>query len=81
VSSDIYDMKQAPDENGRKNSAVSQRRNEYLRATGGEVVPHRRHHHHHSQNSQSSGWIAALFGLGVLALLVAGAVWWLVSKR
>jgi len=75
-------MKPGPNESRGKSRAVSQRRDEYLRATGGEIVPHRRHHrHHHGRHRQSSGWTVALFGLGVLALLIAGVLWWLMSQR
>lgn len=79
MSTDIYEVKVVPEKNRKKHQAVSQRRDEYLRATGGEAVPHRRHRHHHASHRQSSGWIFALFGLGMLALLVAGALWWQMS--
>ena len=73
MSSDIYGMRESPDPNRKKRSATSQRRDEYLRATGGESL-HRHHHGHHHRSS--SGWKAALFGLAVLALLIAVALWW-----
>lgn len=84
MSSDIYETKEPPVNSRRKSPAVSQRRDEYLRATGGEVVPHHRHRHHHGHHGhhrQSSGWIATLFGLGVVALLGAVAFWWLMNRR
>ncbi|MEI8206908.1 MAG: hypothetical protein WCG03_08525 [Kiritimatiellales bacterium] len=78
MSSDIYGRQESLLPSRRKRSAVSQRRDEYLRATGGEAAPRRHHHHHHRQ---SYGWKASLFGLGVLALLIAVALWWRMSGR
>jgi hypothetical protein len=81
-TSDIYSSQEKPN-NGRKPlRAVSQRRDEYLRATGGESV-HRHHHqehHHHEQPNPASGSKIVLPGLGVLLLLVAGALWWVLSR-
>ena len=74
---DIYGMKEPPVSSRSKRSVVSQRRDEYLRARGEEIVPHHRHHHHR-QHSRSLGQKIALFGFGVLALLtvlsIIGAV-------
>ena len=70
MPSDIYKLQEPPGSSRGKRSAVSQRRDEYLRATGEEVVPHHRHHprrHHH----RSSGEKVAFFGFGLLALLTA----------
>lgn len=79
MSSDIYDTKE-PVQNRRRSPVISQRRDEYLKATGGDVVPHRRRRHH-GRHRRSSGWIAALFSLGILALLIAIAIWWQMSRR
>ena len=84
-SDDIYGMRESSDPNRRKRSAVSQRRDEYLRAIGEETVHRRRHHRHHGEHHQSSGRKAAVLysflSLGALMLLIAGAVWWLMHKR
>jgi len=80
VSSDIYGAREPADQGGKRHSAVSQRRDEYLRATGGEVVPHHRHHHQ-SRRRGTSAWKAVVTGFGVLVLLAAGALWWLMIKR
>jgi len=77
-SDDIYGKREPSGPNRRKRSAISQRRDEYLRATGGEALPHRRHHKHHHR---SYGWKLSLLGSGLLALLIAGALWWLVHGR
>jgi len=79
VSSDIYGMQEPLAPNRRKRSAISQRRDEYLRARGEEPVRHYRHHH--GSHRQSYGWKAALFSLAVLALLIAVALWWRLRGR
>ncbi len=70
MSSDIYGMQEPPVSNRKKRSAISQRRDEYLRARGEEAVPHHQHHsrkkHHRSLKQK-----VALVGLGVLTLLTA----------
>jgi hypothetical protein len=80
MSSDIYESRESVSRGSRRGSAISQRRDEYLRATGGEVVPHHRHHHK-GRRYRSVGWKAVLLGFGVLVLLAAGAFWWLMNKR
>ena len=80
MSSDIYEAREPADQGRKRRSAVSQRRDEYLRATGGEVVPHHRHHHQ-SRRRRVSAWKAVVLGFGVFVLLAAGALWWLMSKR
>lgn len=80
MSSDIYEARESADQGRKRGSAVSQRRDEYLRATGGEVVPHHRHHQQ-GRHHRSSGWKAVAMGFGVFILLAAGAFWWLMSKR
>jgi hypothetical protein len=80
VSSDIYEAREPADQGRKRRAAVSQRRDEYLRATGGEVVPHRRHHHQ-GQHSRTAWKAAVVLGFGLFVLLAAGAFWWLMSKR
>lgn len=80
MSSDIYEAREPADQGRKRRSAVSQRRDEYLRATGGEVVPHHRHHHQ-SRRRRVSAWKAVMLWFGVLVLLAAGALLWLMSKR
>ena len=67
-SSDIYGMQEPSVPRRGKRSAVSQRRDEYLRARGEESAPR---HHHHRHHRRSFGRKVALFGFGVLALLTA----------
>ena len=77
MPADIYGTNPAPNECRRKHQAVSQRRDEYLRATGGEAAHHRRHRrHNHERHQRFSWWKAVLLGLGLLVLAVAGLVWW-----
>ena len=85
MPADIYGANPAPKESRRKNQAISQRRDEYLRATGGEAV-HQRHRHHHQHQHQHRErhrrfprWKAVLLGLGVLVLAIAGLVWWMMG--
>lgn len=70
MSSDIYGMQEPPVSNRKRRSAVSQRRNEYLRARGEEPVPHHQHHPRR-QHHRSFGQKVALVGFGVLTLLTA----------
>jgi hypothetical protein len=44
------------------------------------VVPHHRHHHQ-SRRRRVSAWKAVMLWFGVLVLLAAGALLWLMSKR
>jgi hypothetical protein len=81
MSSDIYEARESADQGRRRGSAVSQRRDEYLRASGGDVVPHYHRHPHQGRHHRSSGWKAVALGFGVFILLAAGAFWWLMSKR
>ena len=79
MPADIYGANPAPKESRRKHQAISQRRDEYLRATGGEAVHHRHHHHQHQQRERRRRfpwWKAVLLGLGLLVLAVAGLAWW-----
>lgn len=75
-SSDIYETKETLSRSREKNQAISQRRDEYLRATGGEVVTHS-HHRHQTHHHRVSTWNLLLFGLGLLVLFIAGGLWWL----
>lgn len=80
ASSDIYETKRAPNQNQTRSPAVSQRRDEYLRATGGESVP-RPHRRHHGRHHRFFGLKVGFFGFGVLALLIALSItgWVLLS--
>ena len=71
MSSDIYGIKDPPVSNRKKRVAVSQRRDEYLRAIGEELDPH---HHHHRRHHRSFRRKAVFFGLGVLALLAFSSI-------
>jgi hypothetical protein len=83
--SDIYTRAEPPDHSRSPLRAVSQRRDAYLRATGGESVHrhhrhHHHHHHHHEQLSPPAGSKIVLPGLLGLIVLLAGALWWLLSR-
>jgi hypothetical protein len=70
MSPDIYERQDPPVPTRGKSSAVSQRRNEYLRAIGAEPVPHHPHHPR-KKHHRSFGQKIVFFGFGVLALLAA----------
>jgi hypothetical protein len=84
MSSDIYETKESPNQSRIKGPPVSPRRNEYLKATGGEAVPHP-HRRHHGRPHRASGRDTAvrmmILSLGLLALLAAGVLWWLTAGR
>jgi len=79
AADDIYGRRDPPAPSRRKRSATSQRRDAYLRGRGEEPVHH--HRHHHESSHRSYGWRAPLFSLGMLALLIAVALWWRLSGR
>lgn len=80
-SDDIYGMREPRGSRRRKCPAVSQRRDEYLRAIGEEPVHHRRRHRHHQSPGLKAAVLYAFLGLSVLALMAAGAFWWLMHGR